>query len=111
MASMSSKTLRTAGKGELISASTERQEAITSLNRRIVLAGCVVMAELWALGTALDSWAAGREATLGWILAFQMVGFVLALSICRGAGAHPHHPVRKHWDAGHVPSPQPVTGD
>lgn len=111
MASMSSTTLRTADTSESVSASTERREAITSLNRRIVLAGCVVMAELWALGTALEFWAAGQEATLGWILGFQMIGFVLALSICWGAGAHPRQPVRKHWPAGPVPSPQPVAGE
>lgn len=108
---MSSTTLRTADKSESVSASTERREAITSLNRRIVLAGCVVMAELWALGTALEFWAAGQEATLGWILGFQMVGFVLAMSICWGAGAQTPQPVRKHWGACRVPSPQPGTGD
>ncbi|MBW3590293.1 MAG: hypothetical protein KY393_00320 [Actinobacteria bacterium] len=106
---MSSTTLRTAYKSESVSA--ERRGAITSLNRRIVLASCVVMAELWALGTALESWAAGQEAALGWVLGFQMVCFVLALSICWGAGAHPHQPMRKHWGAGGVPSPQPVAGD
>lgn len=111
MASMSSTTLRTADKSKSVSASTERREAIASLNRRIVLAGCVVMAELWALGTALESWAAGQEAAFGWILGFQMVCFVLALSICWGAGTHPHQPARRHWGAGRVPSPQPVTGD
>lgn len=109
MASMSSTTLRTDDKRQ--SASAQRREAITSLNRRIVLAGCVVMAELWALGAALESWATGQEATLGWILGFQMVCFVLALTICWGAGSPPYQPAHKHLGAAPVLTPQPIAGD
>ncbi|HEU4867379.1 MAG TPA: hypothetical protein VFV09_06600 [Actinomycetota bacterium] len=47
------------------------------LDRRIVLVATIVMAELWALTTAIEAWAEG--ASLGGILMFQMVGFVLAI--------------------------------
>lgn len=57
-----------------------RTEAAT-LNRRIVLVGSVVVAELWALTAAIEAWAEGRTAVLVWILGFQLVSFLLALSI------------------------------
>jgi hypothetical protein len=57
-----------------------RAEA-AALNRRIMLVAGIVLAELWALTAALDAWAEGRSAVLGWILAFQAVSFLLALSI------------------------------
>lgn len=53
-----------------------RAEA-AQLDRRIVMVATVVMAELWALTAAIDAWAGG--ATLTGILAFQFVGFLLAL--------------------------------
>lgn len=57
-----------------------RAEAAT-LNRRIVLVASVVVAELWALTAAIEAWAEGRTAVLVWILGFQLVSFLLALSI------------------------------
>ncbi|HEX2179367.1 MAG TPA: hypothetical protein VHL54_07605 [Actinomycetota bacterium] len=63
-----------------------RSEA-AALNRRIVLMSGVVLAELWALTAALDAWAEGRSAVLGWILAFQAVSFLLALSITMASTA------------------------
>ena len=63
-----------------------RAEAAT-LNRRIVLMAVVVMAELWALTAALDAWAEGRTEVFGWILAFQAVSFLLALSITMATAA------------------------
>lgn len=63
-----------------------RAEA-AALNRRIVLVAGVVMAELWALTAALDAWAEGRSSVLGWILAFQAVSFLLALSITLASAA------------------------
>jgi hypothetical protein len=55
---------------------TYRAEA-AHLDRRIVLVATIVMAELWALTTAIEAWAEG--ASLGGILLFQVVGFVLAI--------------------------------
>ena len=55
---------------------TYRAEA-ANLDRRIVLVATIVMAELWALTTAIEAWAVG--ASLGGILMFQLVGFVLAI--------------------------------
>jgi len=55
---------------------TYRAEA-AQLDRRIVLVATIVMAELWALTTAIEAWAEG--ATLSGIMMFQLVGFVLAL--------------------------------
>jgi hypothetical protein len=58
------------------SEATYRAEA-AHLDRRIVLVATIVMAELWALTAAIEAWAEG--ASLGGILMFQMVGFVLAI--------------------------------
>jgi len=69
-------------------ASTARPE--TLINRRIVLVAAVLMAELWALTAAIDAWSEGHASVLGWILGFQVVLFLLALSI---ATATPPQPV------------------
>ncbi|MEX2587514.1 MAG: hypothetical protein WD602_05910 [Actinomycetota bacterium] len=89
--------------------SLELQQATTRLNRRIVLVAAVVMAELWTLTAAFESWAVGETSKMGWILGFQLVCFLLALSICWGAGA----PARvKTYPATHrFGSPQPAAGD
>jgi hypothetical protein len=80
-----------------------RAEAAT-LNCRIGLVACVVMAELWALTAALDAWAEDRTAVLGWILAFQAVSFLLALSISMATAA----PASRRAPAP-MGAPQPVT--
>ncbi|CAN5741172.1 hypothetical protein BH23ACT12_BH23ACT12_15290 [soil metagenome] len=53
-----------------------RAEA-AQLDRRILLVAAIVMAELWALTTAIGAWAEG--ASLTGIMGFQLVGFLLAL--------------------------------
>ncbi len=53
-----------------------RAEA-AQLDRRIVMVATIVMAELWALTSAVEAWAEG--ASLTGIMAFQLIGFVLAL--------------------------------
>lgn len=111
MADMSPLTLHTPAETESDRARIELRVATTRLNRRIVLAACVVMAELWALVSALESWAAGETSELGWIMGFQLVCFLLALSVCSGAGVHA--PSQPHPRTG-VPtlrSPQPAAGD
>lgn len=80
-----------------------RAEA-AALNRRIVLVTGVVLAELWALTAALDAWAEGRSAVLGWILAFQAVSFLLALSITLASAA----PAPRRASAP-MGNPQPAT--
>lgn len=72
---------------------TYRAEA-AKLDRRIVMVATVVMAELWALTAAIEAWAAG--ATVTGILAFQLVGFLLALGFWKA-------PV-----VGAVPAPAPA---
>lgn len=61
----------------------------SSLNRRICLVAAVVVAELWALTAAIEAWADGRTAVLVWILGFQVVSFLLALSISTPATTAP----------------------
>lgn len=82
---------------------THRAEAST-LNRRIALVAGVVMAELWALTAAMDAWAEGRSAVLIWILAFQAVSFLLALSITMAATDSAPRTAPAHLGA-----PQPAT--
>lgn len=53
-----------------------RAEA-AQLDRRIVVVATIVMAELWALTAAIEAWAEG--AALTGIMAFQLVGFLLAM--------------------------------
>lgn len=61
----------------------------SSLNRRIVLVATVVVAELWALTAAIEAWSDGRTAVLVWIMGFQLVSFLLALSISTPATVAP----------------------
>jgi hypothetical protein len=75
-----------------------RAEAAT-LNRRIALVAGVVMAELWALTAAMDAWAEGRSAVLGWILAFQAVSFLLAVSITMATADTVPHTAPAHLGA------------
>lgn len=63
-----------------------RAEA-AQLDRRIVLVATIVMAELWAMTTAIEAWAEG--ASLGGILMFQLVGFVLAVGFWKVPVARP----------------------
>lgn len=65
---------------------THRAEA-AQLDRRIFLVATVVMAELWALTTAIEAWAEG--ASLAGILMFQLVGFVLAIGFWKAPIARP----------------------
>jgi hypothetical protein len=80
-----------------------RAEAST-LNRRIALVAGVVMAELWALTAAMDAWAEGRSAVLGWILAFQAVSFLLAVSITMATSD-----TAVRTAPAHLGAPQPAT--
>jgi hypothetical protein len=82
-----------------------RTEA-AALNRRIVLVASVVVAELWALTAAIEAWAEGRTAVLVWILGFQLVSFLLALSISTA-------PATSAARRSLVPvgSPEPATAD
>lgn len=82
-----------------------RTEA-AALNRRIVLVGTVVVAELWALTSAIEAWAEGRAAVLVWILGFQLVSFLLALSISTAPAA----PAARRALVP-VGSPEPATAD
>lgn len=82
-----------------------REEA-AALNRRIVLVAWVVVAELWALTSAIEAWAEDRTAVIIWILGFQVVSFLLALSISTApAVAAPRR------SPAPVGSPEPATAD
>jgi hypothetical protein len=83
---------------------TFRTEA-AALNRRILLVASVVVAELWALTAAIDAWAEGRTAVLVWILGFQLVSFMLALSL----SAAPVAATRRSRVS--IGSPEPASGD
>ncbi|MGI8425144.1 MAG: hypothetical protein ACR2FO_00540 [Actinomycetota bacterium] len=85
--------------------STARPE--TLINRRIVLVAAVLMAELWALTAAIEAWSEGHASVLGWILGFQVVLFLLALSI---ATATPPQPAVQSNLAPIMPR-QPVTAE
>lgn len=111
MADMSPLTLHTPGESESDRSRMELRAATTRLNRRIVLAACVVMAELWALASALEYWAAGETSELGWIMGFQLVCFLLAVSVCSGAGVHPPALPHPHTGVGRLRSPQPAAGE
>lgn len=111
MADMSPLTLHTPGESESDRSRIELRAVISGLNRRIVLAACVVMAELWALASALESWAAGETSKLGWIMGFQLVCFLLALSVCSGARVHSPPQPHPRTGVGSLRSPQPAAGD
>lgn len=84
------------------------KEATAQLNRRIVLVACVVVAELWALTAALKSWAAGETAQLGWILAFQLACFLLALIISGGGNVESRPLPQRSAGARRLGPPQPA---
>ena len=66
--------------------SAHRAEA-AQLDRRIVLVATVVMAELWALTSAIEAWAEGANLTI--FLAFQAAAFVLALAFWKAPVPRP----------------------
>jgi hypothetical protein len=65
---------------------THRAEA-AQLDRRIFGVATIVVAELWALTSAIEAWAEG--ASLGGSLLFQLVGFVLAVGFWKAPVARP----------------------
>lgn len=48
---------------------------------RIALVATIVVGQLWALVVALNAYFAERMATVSWLLAFQVVSFLLAFAI------------------------------
>lgn len=48
---------------------------------RIAIVATIVVGQLWALTIALDAYFLEETTTVGWLLAFQVVSFVLALAV------------------------------
>jgi len=48
---------------------------------RIVLVAMIVVGQLWALTIALDAYFAEADATVGWLVGFQVLSFFVALGV------------------------------
>jgi cytochrome bd-type quinol oxidase subunit 2 len=48
---------------------------------RIAIVATIVVAQLWAVTIALDAYLQDEMATVWWLLAFQVLSFVLALAV------------------------------
>lgn len=72
--------LEVAGPGPGIEppANRQRQAVIVA---RIAIVATIVVGQLWALTIALDAYFLEETATVWWLLAFQVVSFVLALAV------------------------------
>ena len=56
----------------------QRQAVIVA---RIAIVATIVVGQLWALTIALDAYFLEETATVWWLLAFQIVSFLLALAV------------------------------
>ena len=56
----------------------QRQAVIVA---RIAVVATIVVGQLWALTIALDAYLSDEMATVWWLLAFQVLSFVLALAV------------------------------
>jgi cytochrome bd-type quinol oxidase subunit 2 len=56
----------------------QRQAVIVA---RIAVVATIVVGQLWALTIALDAYFSDEMATVWWLLAFQVLSFVLALAV------------------------------
>ena len=52
---------------------------------RIAIVATVVVGQLWALTIALNAYFQEEMATVWWLVAFQVVSFLVALGVCSGA--------------------------
>lgn len=77
------------------------------LNARIAIVSAIVMAELWALTSALEAWANGRTEVLLWLVGFQVVAFGGALATLM---VTPRHHVVQH-SVVPIGSPQPAIAE
>jgi hypothetical protein len=59
-------------------ADRQRQAVIVA---RIAIVATIVVGQLWALTIALDAYFLEEMATVWWLLAFQVVSFLLALVV------------------------------
>lgn len=59
-------------------AGRQRQAVIVA---RIAIVATIVVGQLWALTIAMDAYFLEEMATVWWLLAFQVVSFLLALAV------------------------------
>ncbi|HXF71053.1 MAG TPA: hypothetical protein VNO79_00395 [Actinomycetota bacterium] len=51
------------------------------LHARIAVVATVVLGQLWGLTVALDSWLRGEVRPVWWLLGFQALSFLVALTV------------------------------
>ncbi len=78
----SSRRLRQSAPGPGLGAGGDRDPGRTAVDViRIVLVAMIVVGQLWALTIALDAYFAEANATVGWLLGFQIFSFIAALGV------------------------------
>ena len=68
------------GPGPRIEPRADRQRQAVIVARTAIV-GTIVIGQLWALTIALDAYFLGEMTTVWWLLAFQVVSFILGLAV------------------------------
>lgn len=75
-----SRRVRSTGPGPGAGWERDPQRA-TMLHARIVIVATIVLGQLWGLMISLEAWLRGDVEQVWWLLAFQVVSFLLALGV------------------------------
>lgn len=57
------------------------QGALTALVTQIIIAGTIILGQLWALTVSLEAYLLGETAKAWWLAAFSIVSFAVVLAV------------------------------